>query len=524
MKKVLLDIHPSPLKNYKFKVYRDINREGLPADTNTLLEKTPIMIINEKEIGTKKAYIEDREIFMCPNTAAQGDFIPYAIPYPLAKGQSAITLSFKYDNPVTYDEYNIRFDENRVITLVKDAQGVEYNGSEYFQIIGETVIGINKKILDKLVRLRCDYGTDVIEVSDIEDSQVGVVYNGPLPDIGIPVDGKIRFEREYREGSDEMENGYRHTSYVRNRTQIPEKTLYYRVIAIDEDNKVSDPSELMYVKIPKNIYSNEREKYVVQFCSNYYDSEDYDTSHSNTFENETDKFNKAYPLNKWIDTEITMRPGGKEEYIEDFIYPGPKPTPYDTISAECVNGDEPHLKLKFFNPIAYYIFDGLERCMIIASRLKAYYVETGEVLGYSDIEYRKDDSGSIDKVLVRRKEINESSSNTPCSIDGPDADTVALFVKKTNETGNGIEYEKILTEHPEWIDEKLENTRVFETGMNVAVINPKSYIHTDLTKEVTVIDKNVVEGRRYRYTIYNTDIHTLTSEGCSFDVTFNPTT
>lgn len=488
MRKIKAHIKTSPNGNLFYNLYRSTKEESLPESANILATLDPLMVIDESKVEVQAIMMFEEEGEMKTSSVIKGNLVPYSTKHKILRDMlHSVIVRITYSNKVS-KMFAVKFDNKTAVLSVTDGDDKIYDSSESISIGANTIVYIHDSLLVDAVKVNTSYYTEVFEVIDSKDEQAGVTIIGePATGISPSVLSKqnktVTLYPEYI------------VPYFQLQAAVYSEPLryFYRLLAKDEANNISDPSELMWVDLEQ---SNEEVDYFLQYSNS----------------------TKGLLNTKWEDTEIKMisaqtldfgKNGTKE--FTDFgnIFNGLPTKDIDSNSVRATFSTEgtPSVTLFFDNPWE----DVKYKAKTTKSfRLKGILVNDPDAVVYSETLQAEEAFIGLDTVLVRRKEIVDLlNDKVAAPLEGEGAVSVATFIKF-----NGANYHAITKSDPGKLDEDTLNVGVFQKPMNYALMTDNSG-----NLELGVIDIDVANGKAYRYTIYVKDDTGQYTPGTSYDVT-----
>lgn len=486
MKKIRTNIKTSPSRDLLFDVYRSDTPGVLPSTTTALAALPQIMTVDESKVNSKAHQIVDETIGLDILSIIDGDFMPYALKHGMLRDiLHGLTVKITM-NDSSIKTYNIQFDTIGGIAKVTDSTMSEYSASDTFNVVSANVIKIKQALLTNSVEVKASYYTEVMEVIDLDETQVGVNYFGPNP-LGFPRADILKRNKTVAKTSVVSLPYYEFEANM-----VPGgETYYYRVLARDNVGNISDPSDEMSIALQQSDIDIE---YIIQSCA--------DTSITS-------------PV--WVDTPNKLasgdiisfgKPGSADFAAQGSIFVSDKPIDLivASISGVTHTAPTPNVTLTAPNPWKGTTYKSKKTR---AFRLKGYLKSHNTVYDVSDTIAQENFNLGLDEVVVRRKEVADPQvDTTPASLTGTDAVTVATFIKR-----DGLTYDNVQATTPADIDLTTQDTASFQTGMKYSIMTDASGLSS-----ITVIDSNVATGKIYRYTFYIKDDLGEISTGVSYDI------
>ena len=471
MRKIKAHIKTSPDRNLLYKIYRDTLEANVPAPADLLALLTPIALIREAEIAKKAFLITEEEAAVDVTAIITSAFVPYLIKHTMLKSllHSAI-IKIDYANGTSLN-FTVKFNNAEVVVSVKDQLNADYDLSSTFDFTMRNMVKVKDTYLADATKVRISYYTEVIEIVDHSDPQIGVTYNGPVP-LGKITATLAKIAKTVTQNgaiSPYLELMPLATTAV--------ETYCYRLLAFDSSNNISDSSELMTVQLQQPLAEL---TYKLQTC-----------------------LNTLAPIPLWTDTGVVVKSGvaidygkfGTPEYttVGNILVNKVVPTMGTTSVLAVYSSTAGSVTLSFNNPWTYDIYTARKTK---AFRLQASFDSTASVNVISSVLDHEAIDIDIDVANIKRC--------TLVSPTDPFDESSAILIGRFC-LNNGRLFNKLQSDStaPVLVSELNSGATSFNGEIAVPVVPMYNYGSVD---KCTIVDNEVVAGQYYKYSITLIDV------------------
>lgn len=494
MKRIKLSIKTSNDKHYKYLVYRSENQADLPADIDELRLLSPVLVVDEAAVMSHATFIQET-LTPDKNKIPMTGKIPYTLTYaPAVTAIHTVKFIIQYTEPMaelgyaTFD-LEVLFDANGVMQeirrhVIEDDSPLPvvtvYTGEDMLTILRkvDNTFFISTDILGDVERVNAEYHIEVVTVYDNDQAIIdGITYHGPVAGgLHTPI---LTATPE--------------SDIVSNSTELPLYTIsaggtadgviyYYRILAVDSTNNVSDPSSLLAT-------------YLSQETSGY----QYELQETELLNNVDIEASNWQPIVRLNDGQNILlgKPGTTEYQSFGPIVPEEIPV-FAADNVQIVLDDVvAYNKITFKIPNVwannnpFYNKRNTKAYRVIAIDSHGLTSPHSNIIGHSSV------SIPIEKMVILRKNVTDEIDENRQAPLSPLSDGVTAIQEWIRR--GGIYYDALA--------HGTLPVNIYTTTAPIALITEQS-----LFDDVLAIDPSVIPGQVYNYTIYLYDAYTNRSE------------